>query len=173
MRRIILFVVILLFAVSATFLVSGIFKKIQKQSRITEKISTLPSFSFLTLNDRSFSSSDIKSGPVLLIRFHPECEHCQYEISEILKSDIPASGTSIILVSGAEPDSIKEFLNQFNYSDYPSVIALADTSYSFGDIFGSEIIPSNYIYNKELELVKVLHGEVKTETILKYLREIE
>ena len=173
MRRIILVLVILLFAVSATFLVSGIFQKIQKQNRITEKISRLPSFSFVTLNDNLFNSSDIKGGPVLLVRFHPECEHCQYEISELLKSDIPASGTSIILVSGADPDAIKEFLNRFNYSDYPSVIALADTSYSFGDIFGSEIVPSNYIYDKELELVKVLFGEVKTETILKYLREIE
>jgi thiol-disulfide isomerase/thioredoxin len=173
MRRIILVVVILLFAVSATILVSGIIKKTQKQNRITEKISRLPSFSFVTLNGKSFSSSDVKRGPLLLIRFHPECEHCQYEISELLKSDIPSTGASIILVSSADPDSIKQFLNQFNYSDYPSVIALADTSYSFGDIFGSEIIPSNYIYNEELELVKVLHGEVKTETILKYLRESE
>jgi thiol-disulfide isomerase/thioredoxin len=173
MRKIILVLVILLFAVSAIFLVSGIIKKIQKQNRITENISLLPSFSFVTLTDQTFNSSEIKEGPVLLIRFHPDCEHCQFEISELLKSDIPASGTSIILVSGADPESIKQFLNPFNYSDYPSVIALADTSYSFGDIFGSEIIPSNYIYNKELELVKVLHGEVKTETILKYLREIE
>jgi len=173
MRRIIQFLVILLFAVSATLLVSGIINKIQKQNRITEKISSLPSFSFVTLTDQIFNSSEIKKGPVLLIRFHPECEHCQYEISEILKSDIPFSNTWIILVSDADPDSMKKFLDQFNYSNYPSVIALSDTSYSFGDIFGSEIIPSNYIYNKELELVKVLHGEAKTESIQKYLGEIE
>jgi thiol-disulfide isomerase/thioredoxin len=173
MRKIILVLAILFFTVSAIFLVSGIFRKMQKQNRITEKISTLPSFSFLTLTDETFNSSEIKRGPVLLIRFHPECEHCRYEISEILKSNIPASGTSVILVSSADPDSIKEFLDRFDYSGYPSVIVLADTSYSFGDIFGSEIIPSNYIYDKDLELVKVLHGEVKTETILKYLKIIE
>lgn len=173
MRRIILIVVILLFALSATFLVSGIVKKIQKQTQLAERLSKLPSFSFATLTNESFNSSEIRRGPVLLIRFHPECEHCQYEISGILKSNIPSSGTTVILVSSADPDSIRKFLNRFNYSDYPSVIPLADTSYIFGDIFGSDIVPSNYIYNKELELVKVLHGEVKTETILKYLREIE
>jgi thiol-disulfide isomerase/thioredoxin len=173
MRRIILIVVILLFAVSATFLVSGIVNKVQKQNQINEKLSKLPAFSFATLTDKTFNSSEIKRGPVLLIRFHPECEHCEYEISGILKSNIPVSGTTIILVSDADPDSIRKFLNRFNYSDYPSVIPLADTSYLFGDIFGSEIVPSNYIYDKELELVKVLHGEVKTETILKYLNDIE
>jgi hypothetical protein len=173
MRRIILVIVILLFVVFAAFLGLGIVKKIQKQNRIAERISKLPSFSFATLTDESFNSSDIKRGPVLLIRFHPECEHCEYEISGILKSNIPASGTTIVLVSGADPDSIRKFLSRFNYSDYPSVIPLADTSYMFGDIFGSEIVPSNYIYNKELDLVKVLHGEVKTETILKYLSDIE
>ena len=173
MKKIILVVVILFFGVSVTFLVSGIVKKIQKQDQIAGKLSRLPSFSFVTLTNQPFNSSEIMSGPVLLIRFHQECEHCQYEISEILKSNIPASGTKIILVSSDDPDSIRKFLSRFNYSDYPSVIPLADTAYIFGDIFGSDIVPSNYIYNKELGLVKVLHGEVKTETILKYLKEIE
>jgi hypothetical protein len=173
MRRIIIAVVFLLFSVSMTFLVSGILRKTESRNKISDRISRLPSFSFVTLTDETFNSSGIVKGPVLLIRFHPECEHCAYEISEILKSDIPSSGTKIILVSSAERDSLKSFLNQYNFSAYPSVIALADTSYSFGDIFGTDIVPSNYIYDKELALVKVMHGEVKTETILKYLREIE
>jgi type II secretory pathway pseudopilin PulG len=60
MRRIILIVVILLFAVSATFLVSGIVNKVQKQNQITEKLSKLPAFSFATLTDKTFNSSEIK-----------------------------------------------------------------------------------------------------------------
>jgi len=173
MKRVILVIVILLFTLSAIFLVLGILKKIQNQEQIAERLSRLPSFSFVTLADKPFNSSEIKRGPLLLVRFHPECEHCRYEISEILKSNIPLSGTSIILVSSAPPDSIRKFLTCFDYSGYTNVIPLMDPSYRFGDIFGSDIVPSNYIYDKDLELVKVLHGEVKTETILKYLREIE
>jgi hypothetical protein len=169
MKKILLDVIIVVFALSSTFLISGIVKKTQKHKQITEKISRLPSFSFMTLTNDSFNSSEIRKGPVLVIRFHPECEHCQYEISEILKSIIPASGAFVIMVSSADPDSIRKFMHQFDYSDYPAIIPLIDTSYIFGDIFGSDKIPSNYIYNKELNLVKVLYGEVKTETILKYL----
>jgi hypothetical protein len=103
------------------------------------------------------------------VRFHRECEHCQYEISELFKSNIPDYSATVILVSSDYPDSIRRFLSKFKYADYPSVIPLADTSFVFGDIFGSDIIPSNYIYNRDLDLIKVLSGEVKTETILKYL----
>jgi hypothetical protein len=169
MRKAILSVFISVFAISVLFLVAGILNKAQKHKQISEKISELPSFSFITLSNETFNSSEIKRGPVLLVRFHRECEHCQYEISELLKSSIPGCGANIILVSSDYPDSIRKFLNKFKYTDYPSVILLADTSYAFGDIFGSDIIPSNYIYNKDLDLVKVLSGEVKTETILKYL----
>jgi hypothetical protein len=173
MKRILSGIVILFFAVAVLYLASNIYKKVQKQKAVAEKISSLPVFSFVTLANEPFNSSDIKHGPVLLIRFHPECEYCQYEISEVLKSKIPSSGVKILMVSSYRVDSIKRFLDPFNYSDFPSVIPLADTSYMFGDIFGNEAIPSNYIYNKELKLTKVIHGEVKTETIIKYLREVE
>ncbi|MEI6049340.1 MAG: hypothetical protein WCS03_10620 [Bacteroidota bacterium] len=169
MRKIILGIVIVVFAVSATFLIFGMITKVQKKRQIAEKIKTLPSFSFITLTNESFNSSEIIKGPVLVVRFHPECEHCQYEISEILKSKIPVSGIRVIMVSSADTGSIINLLSPFNLSEYPSITTLVDTSYIFEDIFGSDIIPSNYIYDKELNLVKVLYGEVKTETIIKYL----
>lgn len=173
MRRIILIVVVVLFALTATLLIAGTLKKINRQNQARERISTLPVFSFMTLSDENFSSSEIKKGPVLIVRFHPECEHCQYELTEIMKSDIPVMAEKVILISSAHPDSIRKFLDHLNYHDYPSIIALADKSYRFSDIFGKDIVPSNYIYNKELSLVKVLSGEVRTETILKYLVEGE
>ena len=173
MRKVILGSVIVIIVLFASFLITGMVRKVQNHKLITERITRFPSFFLMTLSNEPFNSSEIKKGPVLVIHFHPECEHCQYEISEILKSKIPTLGARIVLVSSAHPDSIRRFLNKFKYSDYPSVIPLADTSYIFEDIFGNGIVPSCYIYNRKLDLVKVLHGEVKTETILKYLQESE
>jgi hypothetical protein len=154
-------------------LVIGINKKLQNQKVVAEKIARLPAFSFMTLNKRIYNSTDTKNGPVLIVHFHPECEHCQYEISEILKSEIPILCSSVILVSSAHPDSIRSYLSNYNLKAYLSVIPLLDTSYEFEEIFGSGVIPSSYIYNRNLNLVKVLQGEVKTETILKYLQQNE
>jgi hypothetical protein len=170
MKKIILTILLVVFSLSMIFLISGVINKILKERRINEKIAFLPTFSFSTLTKDDFHSSEIKRGPVLIVRFHPECEHCQYEISQIFKSDIPNLVSKAVLISSDYPDSISKFLEQFNFSDYPSVIALADTSDSFSNFFGKDIVPSNYIYNKDLKLVKVLYGEVKTETISKYLQ---
>jgi len=170
MRKIILTILLVAFSISMILLIAGVCSRLLKEKRIDEKISVLPSFSFKTLAKDDFHSSEIKEGPVLIVRFHPECEHCRYEISQILNSDIPALVSKALLISSDHPDSIRKFLGQFSSADYPSIIALADTSDLFSDIFGRDIVPSNYIYNKKLKLVKVLFGEVKTETILKYIR---
>jgi hypothetical protein len=169
MRRTSLISVAVLFILFLSVLISGIIRKMSKEARVDEKIAYLPSFSFRTLEEDDFHSSEIEKGPVLIIRFHPECEHCQYEISQILKSDIPDIVSKALLISNDDPDSIKVFLKQFNYADHPSITVLADTADIFNSIFGKDIVPSNYIYNKDLKLIKVLFGEVKTETIRKYL----
>ena len=173
MRKKLLISTAAVFILFLSVLISGIVRKMLKEDRVYEKISSLPPFSFMTLERDDFHSSEIKRGPLLIIRFHPECEHCQYEISQILNSDIPDIVTKALLISNDNPDSIKAFLKQFNYTDYPSIIILADTADSFNRIFGKDIVPSNYIYNKDLKLTKVLFGEVKSETIRKYLLKSE
>ena len=173
MKKIIFGTAILMMVLFFAILVIGIFRKMENQKLIAEKISRLPSFSFLTLSKGSYNSTDIKNGPILVVHFHPECEHCQYEIFEILKEKIPSLFTNVLLISSAHPDSIKRFFDQLNYSNFPSVIPLIDTAYNFEDIFGTGIVPSIYIYDKGLNLVKVLHGEVRTANIINYLKESE
>jgi thiol-disulfide isomerase/thioredoxin len=170
MKKIIQRIFVLTFTLSLTLLLTGIISRMLREKEINEKIAMLPSFSFMTLTNNDFHSSEIKKGPILIVRFHPECEHCQYEISQIIKSDIPSIASKVLLISSDDPDSIGSFLKQLNYSDCSSIKVLVDTSDSFHDIFGKDIVPSNYIYSKDLKLVKVLLGEVKTETIRKYLQ---
>jgi thiol-disulfide isomerase/thioredoxin len=171
MKKIILMLVVNIAVFSVLLLIAGTVRKGKKHDYIENKIASLPAFSFMTLSNEAFNSSDIKEGPVLVVHFHPECEHCQYEISEILKNNIPKSYNKVILISSAHPDSIRKFLKGFNCTDFQSVIPLTDISYNFEDIFGSGIIPSIYIYNKKLKLVKIIHGEVRTEVLIKSLQE--
>jgi hypothetical protein len=173
MRRLIIISVIIIFILMISFFVYGIARKAKEQVIIEGQISKLPSFSFTTLQNTKFDSQTITEGPVLIVRFHPECEHCQHEISELLNSTVSGSGVKILLISGAERNMVIRFLDQFNLAEKPEVITLLDTAYVFGEIFGKDLVPSNYIYNEELELVKILAGEYKIETILKYLAEGE
>ena len=173
MKRIILGSVILIIVSLTILLVTGTISKVHKQKLLEEKISRFPAFALNTLSGRLFYSSEIKEGPILVVHFHPECEHCQYEISELFKINVPKSFRNVFLISSAHPDSIKIFLNHFNYNDYQSVIVLVDTADSFQEIFGKGSIPSSYIYSRKLKLIKAFHGEVKTENILNLLQQGE
>ena len=169
MRKPVVIVISILFLSVMLLLFSGILQKSKQKALKEDRISSLPSFSFIDLENRKFYSDSIAEGPVLIVRFHPECEHCQYEISEIFKSKIPDSRATILLISSAQRDSITAFLASYKKAECNKIITLIDESYLFGEIFGRDILPSNYIYDKELKLIKVLYGEHKIETIIKYL----
>jgi hypothetical protein len=169
MKKVILSILIFVLTAAIAFLIFNTISKIHNQKYFADKIKKLPDFSFLSLDNTSFSSSEIKEGPALIVHFHPECEHCKNEISELLKSNIWQSGTTVILVSNAIQDSVIQFLNKFSARGKEGLITLIDTGYVFGDIFGKDIIPSNFLYDRELNLIDVLYGEYKIETILKRL----
>ena len=173
MKKFLLTVTILFFSLSMIYLVRGVVDKSVKNRHLNQNISSLPVFEFMTLEKEAFRSSDITEGPVLIVRFHPECDHCRYELSELFKSNIPDLVSRLILVSGARPDSLKKFLGQVDHHEHPNISVLSDFPDSFRGIFGNDVVPSNYIFNKELKLLKVIYGEVKTETLLKYIQEDE
>ena len=166
MKKIILIAIIVSIVLLAALLIIGIFIKLREQRLSAERIKHLPQFSFSTLNKTSFYSSDIKEGPLLIIYFHPECEHCQYEISELFRSKIFDLGITVMLISGAVQDSVISFLNRFPDHENDKLITLIDTASIFEDIFGKAVIPSGYLYNKELSLIDAFYGEYRIETIL-------
>jgi hypothetical protein len=173
MRKIILGIVLIFITLFGSFLGIGIIRKVHRHNIANENIAKFPLFTFLTLSNEKFNSSIITEGPALVMHFHPECDHCQWEIAEIFKSRIPDSFSHVLLVSSAHPDSIRKFLHQFNYFDCPSIIPLIDSSYDFEKIFGTGLVPSSYLYDSKLNLLKVFHGEVKTETILNLITKHE
>jgi hypothetical protein len=151
------------------FLIWGSLFRKAKAEEAAERIRSLPDLVLFDINGNVFRTDQITSGPLLITYFHPECDHCRYEIASIFRSDLLDSDVKIILVSHADLSQIKLFMEQFDGRDYPALNVLHDPDLSFGEIFGTEVIPSNFIYNKDLQLIKAFRGETTTETILKYL----
>mgnify|MGYP001293317845 CR=1 FL=1 len=169
MKKIAARLTIVLILLAVLLLTAGIVRKVAKVNEIADRINILPDFTFPTVDGQLFSSTEITKGPLLVTFFHPECEHCQYEISSLFEKNVFKENIKVILVSYAGRTAIKTFMDQFNTENDTTLWVLSDTSLSFREIFGTEIIPSNFIYDDNLKLVKMLKGEVRTETILKYL----
>lgn len=169
MRKKLKLIIIILITGIFSLLIYGISARASRISDLKKNIQTLPDFSFSTLDGRVFKSESIKSGPVLVAYYHPECEHCRYEINELFNNLKEIPDTKILLISFAQKDSIVAFIgDRINHID-KNVFLLIDDSLKFSNYFLTSAIPSTFVYDKELRLRRMFKGEVKPEAIINLL----
>jgi hypothetical protein len=149
----------------------GIYNNLNRISRTEKNIQSLPQFIFYTLDKVPYSSTEIKTGPLIISYYHPECEHCRYEIKGLIDNLENITDTKILLISFAERDSILAFFKNDMEKVEKKITLLCDDSLSFKNYFSTSVIPSTFIYDKSLQLKKMYKGEVKPEAIINLLSE--
>jgi len=150
-------------------LVAAILARKARSEDGAERIRMLPDLVLTDINGEAFNTARLTSGPLLITFFHPECEHCRYEITSLISNDSLNCSASIILVSYAGKTEIRSFLQEFKISDTSRMHIIYDPDLKMNELFGANIIPANFIYNDNLRLVKIFKGPVRPETIMKYL----
>ncbi len=167
-RKTIIVIISLLFILTL-FMLSYIIVINIDESNYTE-IQTTPKFSFINVSRGGlFVSDSIKNRKsCLIIYFHSECDHCQYEAKEISKNFKRFENYQLLMISYEAVDSIINFKEKYKLN-HDNITFLHDKEYKFEEIFGHTPIPTSFIYNRNQELVKVFKGEVKIEALLKYL----
>lgn len=168
-KKIFILIFLILVSALAYFGYKGVKKQI-KNKEIIEKIKNLPEFSFARINGKQFNSNEIQEGKALIITFfHPNCEHCQYEIKEIVHNNKAFQNVNFVMISGASISKTKEFSENYHLEKMPKLILLRDANFQFEEIFGKASYPTTLIYNKNHKLIEKIIGEVKVEKIIKLL----
>jgi len=144
-----------------------------KNRRITEqKAQTLPNIQFTSFEGALVNlQSYNRTIPLVIVYFHPECEHCQYEAEEIGQNAGAFKNCQLVLVTA--DDSllrVKQFCNNYHLWEVDNLEVLLDTKNIFKKNFGKAVIPSVFIYNKERKLKKRFLGETKPEAIIQELQ---
>jgi len=170
-RVLILLPLTLLLGLSALVLFTV--KKYNGHRLSMERIAKLPGFTFMTMDDEAFGSSGIGKGPLAIIYFHPECDHCRYEVSQLRDHVDLFRGIKILLISAGVREATKGLITELNLSLNSNFMVLLDKDVKFQEIFGNFPVPSHFLYDKNLELIKVIPGECRDETILKFLHQDE
>lgn len=147
----------------------AIFTRKAKAEEKAGRIRMLPDLVMTDLNGLEFNTARLTSGPLLITFFHPECDHCRYELSSMKDIGTLNSNVKILLVSYADKNQIDSFIKELDISDTGHIHIIHDPDFTLSKFFGANIIPSNFIYNDSLQLIKVFKGSVRPETILKYL----
>jgi len=170
MRKKLLLLCLSLAGVGILYLAFSIPRKLREQAQQQERVQALPAFQFGTLDKTIFSTNKlILDQSSLIIYFNPDCEHCQYEARAIRDSLHRFAAVNVLLVSDEPLERLQQFATEYYLAGQPNIHILYDEKRQFKDLFGTSMVPSIFIYNREQELVRHFKGETKMEAILKYL----
>ncbi|MEZ4996063.1 MAG: hypothetical protein R2758_00810 [Bacteroidales bacterium] len=150
-------------------LVGAILSKKARAEEAAEKIKSLPRLVMSDIHGRAFNTDSL-SGPLLITFFHPDCEHCQYEISAILSNKQVNEKLTPVFVSHAGRTDIDSFVLQQGIAESKVMYIIHDPELRLNNLFRANVIPANFIYDDSLRLVKVIKGSVRPDAILKYLK---
>ena len=153
-----------------SFLGYSISKKISYKKEVTERIKTIPKFSFLSLNNVDFTQNNLAiNNNKLFVYFNSECEYCQSEATQISQNLEEFKETQLIFISFEPLEGIKEFAKTYNLLDKENVIFLHDSKLEFSEIFDAKSIPFLLLYSKDNKLIEKYKGATKIENITKFL----
>ncbi|MDP3434845.1 MAG: redoxin domain-containing protein [Bacteroidota bacterium] len=144
-----------------------IFKTSQSKQETENRIQILQHCCFASLEGKQICIDEFDPIlPIVIIYFHPECEHCQYEAREIGIHASEFANVNLLMVT---PDNsiqrIKDFAAENHLWEIDNFELLLDKSNTFKRSFGTTTIPSVFIY-KNKNLIKKYIGETKIEAIL-------
>lgn len=153
-------------------LIALIYKTYQSKQDAEDRIQILQHCCFESLEGKQICIDEFApSIPTVIIYFHPECEHCQYEAKEIGIHTSEFVNTNLIMIT---PDHsiqrIKDFAAKNHLWEIDNFILLLDKRIAFKHYFGTATIPSVFIY-KDNKLIKKYIGETKIEAILKAIQQ--
>ena len=117
---------------------------------------TIPSFSFVRLDNTSFTDKQLEQGrKLLIVFFDAECDHCQHAIGYINENFEKFSKAAVYLVTQDEPVRIGWFMNKYGFklSEKKNVTVLRDHQKEFIRKFTPRKYPSIFLYSEQRKLI--------------------
>ncbi|MEM9721320.1 MAG: redoxin domain-containing protein [Bacteroidota bacterium] len=142
--------------------------KIQEKEAIEANRAQLPAFKFEELSGATFASTQLAPyKPVVVMFIHPECPHCQYEAEALYHQREHHQHIQWLLISEAPKEQLQWLSNTYKLDSLPNVSVLMSEMGGFYSFFGTESLPSTFVYDSGGRLKKYFRGEVKLEAIFK------
>jgi cytochrome oxidase Cu insertion factor (SCO1/SenC/PrrC family) len=165
----------IVFSLSLFILISILFYKINSKldykKEVTERIKTIPKFSFRTLKNKFYTEKNIQNKPTIFIYFNSDCDFCHHEAKSISKNLNKFKKVQFIFVSFEETEEIKKFAELYKLDNQENIIFLEDKKGVFSTTFNANSIPYILIYNKNKELIKKHNGQLNANGILRVLNQ--
>lgn len=168
MKNLLKYLIVIVLISAAAWLVTRTWQSYQAKKEAAERVQNLQHICFESLTGLQICVDEFdRQKPTVIIYFHPECEHCQYEASEIGKQAEQFEKANMILIT---PDNstkrVEAFATKYHLWGVDNLVVLLDHKNNFKNHFGTAVIPSIFIYGADHKLLKVYKGETKMEAII-------
>jgi len=171
MRILVKYLMLSILLTTAGWLVFCTINSYMTRKTVMEKIQTLQHCCFKSMRGGQICLDEFNPNqPTVILYFHPECEHCQYEAAEIGRQPKQFAVANLIMIT--PDDSLKRitaFADRFNLWQVDNLVVLFDRKGQFKFLFGTSVVPSIFIYDANKQLMKQFVGEVKMEVVLKMI----
>ena len=159
------FFVFLLLGILAGWMAFQTSQRLKANQQALTHRQQLPNFVVYTLDSIQFASTHLRSDrPTVLVYFHSECGHCQYEARELKKHAGAFAQVNLLLISTENLSRLRAFSQAYGLEKLPlSHMSASDVFRTFGSV----PVPSLFVYNAQRKLVKHFQGETKMESVLK------
>lgn len=161
MKKNLLFIFLVMSLVNA-------FSQADTTQPIHKKFPNFPPFTLLLPDSNSVlikNQLPIKS-PVLLILFHPDCDHCRHETEDITKRINEFEHIQIVMVTPAPYALMKQFWEKYELGMYKNIIVGQDDKMIMPTFFTIRNLPFLAFYNTKKELIETADGQQKVDFIL-------
>ncbi len=153
MKKIALFTTFMVIAVT-------IFAQTTQVEPPYKRFPTIPPFRLLMQDSTSiFTKDDLKKNKkTLIFLFHPDCDHCQHEASELVKNKELFKDVQIIMSGTASLSQLQQFYVTYQLSQLDNLVMGKDYQYILPSFFMMKNFPFLALYNNKKELITVFEG---------------
>lgn len=175
MQKLAKYLVMFVLLATGSWLMTKTYQSYRAKKEMTEKVQTLQHCCFESLHGGQTCLDGFNPNqPTVIIYFNPECEHCQYEATEIGRQpDRFAKANMILITPDNSRERIETFADMYKLWRVDNLVILYDRNFQFKNQFGTSVFPSVFIYGADKRLLKLFKGEVKMESVLKIIDGIE
>ena len=136
---------------------------------VSEQLKVIPNFETFDMDSLKVRHADFNAKPTIIVYFNTECEHCQYEATQIVKYQDQFKDVNLYMLSAENISQIKAFAHKMGLDKISNLEMGKITVKESFEVFAFTSIPDILIYNASGQLQKHFKGETKIEAILKYL----
>jgi peroxiredoxin len=127
-----------------------------------------PALAIQTVDGEQIYTKNL-TGKNIFILFHPECDHCQKEATQIRASLEDFGSYNLYFISTAEMEEIARFRTERGFDEVPQAVFSQTTLYYIVNSIGPTSLPTILIFDRNGKFVNKFTGETPISEILSQL----